>query len=101
MSQPHSTHYILELQLKDDKKKWYVYAQGISPLFYNLQGIQSFQLYKQWMEGTEFKKQRITYRLLRFQQRFRERLRLKNLALKHLRQLETGEVQWSTLIHQR
>lgn len=93
----HSTHYILELRLKEDKKKWYVYAQGISPLLYNFEGIQSICIFKQWVEGTDFQKENITYRLLQFQQRVRERIRLKKLWFRYWRQLETGEVTWNVM----
>jgi hypothetical protein len=95
--QPHSTQYLLELQLKEDKKKWYVFAQGISPLFYRLEGIRHFRIYKQWVEETDFHKQDITYRLLQFQQRVRQYLRMKKLWFRYWRKLETGEVTFQQL----
>ena len=94
---PHSTHYILELQLLDDKKKWYVYAQGISPLFYNLKGIQHFHILKQWVEENTFIKKDITWRLVDFQMRWRRWNKFKKTVFQNLRKLETGEVTWSQL----
>jgi hypothetical protein len=93
----HSIHYILELQLKEDKKKWYVFAQGISPLFYRLEGMQYFSIYKQWVENTEFEKKNLTWKFVRFQQLYKRRIQLKKLVLKHLRKLETGEVTFQEL----
>lgn len=101
LSLAHSPHYVLELRLKEDKKKWYVYAQGISPLLYNFQGIQSFQIFKQWVQGTDFQKQNITYRLLQFQQCVRDRIRMKKLWFRYWRQLEIGEVTWQSLTNQK
>ncbi len=66
--QQHSFHYILKLQLKEDKKTWYVFAQGISPLFYRFEGIQHFRIYKQWVENEEFKKKDLTWKFIHFQE---------------------------------
>lgn len=92
-----SEHYILELRLKEDKKKWYIFAQGISPLFYRLEGIQHFRIFKQWLHETEFQKKDITWRFLQFQRIFRRQNQLRLLAIKHLRKLETGELTFSQL----
>ena len=99
MQQVHSQHYLLELQLKEDKKKWYIFAQGISPLFYRLEGIQHFRIYKQWVENNEFEKKNLTWKFVRFQQFYRRRLQLKKLVVKHLRHLETREVTFQDLIN--
>jgi hypothetical protein len=95
----HSRHYLLELQLKEDKKKWYIFAQGISPLFYRLEGIQHFRIYKQWVENNEFEKKNLTWSFVRFQQLYRRHFQLKKLVFKHLRHLETGEVTFQDLIN--
>jgi hypothetical protein len=95
----HSQHYLLELQLKEDKKKWYIFAQGISPLFYRLEGIQHFRIYKQWVEENEFVKKNLTWTFIHFQRFWRLRLRMKKLVIKHLRNLETGEVTFQDLIN--
>lgn len=94
----HSLVYGLELQLKDDKKKWYVFAQGISPLFYRLEGLQHFRIYSQWIENFEFKRNNLTWAFLVFQQTVRRRLKLKTRVLKNLRKLETGEVTFAQLL---
>ncbi len=96
----HSTHFILELQLKEDKKKWYVFAQGISPLFYRFEGVKYFRILKQWVDNNEFQKQDLTWTFIRFQQVLKQRILLKKLVLRNLRQLETGEVQFSHLLRQ-
>ena len=95
----HSVHYILELQLLEDKKKWYVFAQGISPLFYRLEGIKYFRIYKQWIDTTEFQKKNLTWKFVRFQQSIKERYRLKKRFFKHLRCIETGEVTFQQLTY--
>ena len=87
-----SEHYVLELRLKEDKKKWYVFAQGISPLFYRLDEIRHFRIYKQWVHETEFQKKDITFRFLQFQRIFRRWNQLRLLTIKNLRKLETGEL---------
>jgi hypothetical protein len=92
-------HYILELQLRDDKKKWYVFAQGISPLFYRLEGVQHFRIYRQYLVNHEFQKRDLTWSFVKFQQVFRRRLQLKKLVWKHLKQLETGEVTFQQLVN--
>jgi hypothetical protein len=97
----HSTHYILELQLHNDRKSWYVYAQGISPLFYNLKGIQHFRIYKQWIQNNEFQKKEITWRLLDFQIRWKRWIQFKKRVIRNLRSLESGEVTWGQLIHRK
>lgn len=86
----HSEHYMLELQLQHDKKKWYVFAQGISPLFYRLENLQHFRITKQWIDSHTVQLKSITWTFLRFQQFVRRRYRLKKFVVKHLRQLETG-----------
>ncbi len=97
----HSQHYVLELQLEEDKKKWYVFAQGISPLFYNLKRIQHFRIYKQWVENQEFQKQDITYRFYRFQQHYRRWKQLKKEYIRaYLRgDLERGLITMSHLVN--
>jgi hypothetical protein len=98
MEQEHSDHYILELQLKDDKKKWYAFTQGISPLFYRIeQGVQHFRIYKKWISDTKWKQKDLTWRFSQFQQLYRKRLQLKKLIWKNLRLLETGEVTFQQL----
>lgn len=92
-------HYILELQLKDDKKKWYVFAQGISPLFYRLEGVKHFRIYRQILVNHEFQKQDLTWRFVKFQQAVRQYFQLKKLVIKHLRQLETGDITFSQLLN--
>lgn len=92
-------HYMLELRLQEDKRKWYVFAQGISPLFYRLEGIQHFRIYRETLVNRQFQKQDITWRFLQFQRIFRRRLQLKKLVWKHLRFLETGEVTFSQLLN--
>ena len=99
MSLPHSEHFVLELQLKEDKKKWYVFAQGISPLFYNLQGIRHFRILKQFVDEMEFKKKDITWRFLQFQRMFRKQNQLRKLVFKNLRTLEIGQISFSQLIN--
>lgn len=94
----HSLHYVLELQLKEDKKKWYVFAQGISPLFYRFEGIQFFRIYSQWVEDNEFKRKNLTWNFVRFQKLYRSRIQLKKLVIKHRRKLETGEIAFSQLL---
>ena len=93
----HSTHYILELQLQEDKKQWYVYTQGISPLFYRLEGVKHFRIYRQWLENTVFKKKEMTWCLLAFQQLFRRKRQFKKAVMKHLFKLQTGEVTFQQL----
>ena len=97
-SLPHSVHYILELQLKEDKKKWYIFAQGISPLFYRLEGIQHFRILKQWVTTPEFEKKDLTWKFIRFQQFLKQQFALKKLVRQQVRRLETGEVQFSELL---
>ena len=92
-------HYLLELRLKEDKKKWYVFAQGISPLFYRLEGIQYFRIYRETLVNHEFQKKDLTWRFLQFQRVFRRHLQLKKLLIKHLKQLETGEVTVLSLLN--
>lgn len=92
-------HYFLELKLQDDKKKWYIFAQGISPLFYRFEGIQHFRIYRETVVNYSFLKQDLTWRFHQFQRFYRKRLQLKKLVLKHLRELETGEVAFSQLIN--
>lgn len=101
LSQPHSVYYVLELQLKQDKRKWYVFAQGISPLFYNLEGIQHFRIYKKWFQDAEFQKKDITWRFIAFQQRYKRwRLIRKKIIQAFLRgQLERGEVTIQQLLN--
>ncbi len=94
-----SIHYMLELRLKEDKKKWYVFAQGISPLFYRLDGIQHFRIYRERVVNFQFQKEDITWRFLQFQRIFRRYLQLKRLIRKHLRKMETGEVTLSYLLN--
>ena len=94
----HSLHYVLELQLKEDKKKWYVFAQGISPLFYRFEGIQFFRIYSQWVEDNEFKRKNLTWNFVRFQKLYRSRIQLKKRVIKHRRKLETGEIAFSQLL---
>lgn len=91
----HSQHYVLELQLKEDKKKWYVFAQGISPLFYRLEGIQYFRIFKQWVENDEYQKTNLTWKFMRFQQLCKHIFALKKWTIKNLRRLETGEVHFT------
>lgn len=93
----HSTHYVLELQLREDRKQWYVYAQGISPLFYKLKGVKHFRIYRQWLENTEYKKKEITWCLVAFQQIFRRQRALKKAVIKHLFKLQTGEITFHQL----
>jgi hypothetical protein len=88
---------MIEIQLKDDKKKWYVYSQGISPLFYRFEGIQSFRIYKRWIENHEFQQKDITGNFLKFQRVLRQRIFLKQQAIKYLRKMETGEVLFSSI----
>jgi hypothetical protein len=92
-------HYMLELRLKEDKKKWYIFAQGISPLFYRLEGIQHFRIYRETLVDNHFQKQDLTWRFLQFQRVFRRQLHLKKLVSKHLRSLETGHVTFSQLLN--
>lgn len=100
MTQPLvSQHYVLELQLKEDKKKWYIFAQGISPLFYRLEGIRHFRILKQWIHETEFQKKELTWRFLQFQRIFRRRNQLRKLVIKNLRKLETGQLSFSQLLN--
>jgi hypothetical protein len=94
----HSHHYMLELQLKDDKKKWYVFAQGISPLFYRLEGIQHFRIYKQWLVNSKWERKPLTGRFSQFQRVYRRYLQIKKLVQKNLRLLETGEVTFHQLL---
>ena len=96
---PHSIHYLLELQLKEDKKKWYIFAQGISPLFYRLEGIQHFRIYKQWVHDTNFEKKNLTWIFIRFQQAIKQRYRLKKRVIKNWRKLETGEVTFQQVMY--
>ena len=93
----HSDHYILELQLKGDTRKWYVFAQGISPLFYRLEGIQYFRIAKKWVYNMKWEEKSLTCRFLQFQRLYRRRLQLKKLVWKNLRTLETGEVTFQQL----
>lgn len=93
----HSEYYALEIKLQGDKKKWYVFAQGISPLFYNLEDLQFFKIYKQWVVEGEFQKKDLTWRFLQFQRLYRRRLKLKKLVIKNLRKLQTGEITFSQL----
>lgn len=93
----HSEYYSLELQLQQDKRKWYVFAQGISPLFYNFEGLQHFRIYKQTVVEHEFQKKDLTWKFIRFQQFYKRRLRLKKLVIRNLRKLQTGEVTFSQL----
>ena len=86
---------MLELQLKEDKKKWYVFAQGISPLFYRLEGIQHFRIYKQWVENDRFEKSNLTWKFTRFQQLCKQVFALKKWTIQNLRKLETGEVKFN------
>jgi hypothetical protein len=93
----HSHHFMLEFRLKEDKKKWYVYGQGISPLNYRLEGIKHFRIYKQFVVNLHIEKQDITWRFLQFQLFYRRRLQLRKLLWKNLRKLETGEVTFHQL----
>lgn len=93
----HSIHYLLELQLKDDKKKWYVFSQGISPYFYKMEGAQSFRIYKRWVENHEFQQKDVTGRYLQLQRWIRQRIFLKKQAIKYLRKMETGEVSFLSI----
>jgi len=97
MEGEHSEYYALEIKLQGDKKKWYVFAQGISPLFYKLEDLQFFKIYKQWFSGGEFQKKDLTWRFLQFQRIYRRRLKLKKLVIKNLRKLQTGEATFSQL----
>lgn len=100
MTQPLlSQHYVLELQLKEDKKKWYVFTQGISPLFYRLEGIRHFRILKQWVHETEFQKKELTWRFLQFQRIFRRRNQLRKLVIKHFRSIETGQLSFLQLMN--
>ena len=94
---PHSFHYILELQLQEDKKKWYVFAQGISPLFYRLEGVQHFRIYKQWVIGAEYEKKNLTWKFIHFQQCIKRRYKLKKLVIQNLRYLETFQLTFPQL----
>ena len=99
MEHEHSDHYVLELQLKEDKKKWYVFAQGISPLFYRLEGIRYFRILKQWVHNNEWKKKNLTGRFCEFQRLYRRRIQLKKLVWKNLQKLETGQVTLHHLVN--
>ncbi len=92
-------HYMLELRLQEDKKKWYVFAQGISPLFYRLEGIQHFRIYRETVVNHIFERYDLTGRFCQFQRIYRKRRQLKKLVIKHLRCLETGEVTFSQLLN--
>lgn len=93
----HSEYYSLEIKLQGDKKKWYIFAQGISPLFYNFEGLQYFRIYKQTVVEHEFQKKDLTWKFIRFQQFYKQRVKLKKLVIQNLRKLQTGEVTLSQL----
>lgn len=81
----------LYFTMEQSSKKYYIaYAMGVSPLFMNLSKIYSFRILRYVLEGHEYVKKDIGWRLVQFQEIWRRWRKRRGEMIKNLRLRQIG-----------